>query len=92
MTAGTPATLNGLSASLADLVCWMVFYLERCSPDEMDLDIAESLQQLIADALRDLPVADRLTFLEHATNRAQASSVPDYQDFLLDLAETLGLE
>ena len=90
-TAEAPA-LDGLAASLADIVCWLVFYLQRCSSDELDLDVAESLLKLVSDALRRLPVTERLVFLEHATTRAEGSSVADYQDFLLDLAETMGLE
>ena len=84
--------LEGLPASLADIVCWLVFYLQRCDPAELDLDVADSLLTLIGDALRKLPVDERLLFLSYATSRASASSVPDYQDFLLDLAETMGLE
>ncbi|MHB8466127.1 MAG: hypothetical protein ACYDH6_17355 [Acidimicrobiales bacterium] len=87
-----PEALEGLTATLADVVCWFVFYLERCTPDELDLDVAQSLLNLATDALRTLSVPERLTFLEHASARAQESKVPEYQDFLLDLAETLGLE
>jgi len=84
--------LDGLAGALSDLVCWMVFYFQRCEDDEVDLEVADELSRVIGDALRRLPMADRLRFLEHATSRAATSTVPDYHDFLVELAETLGLE
>jgi len=55
-------------------------------------DVAEELQDVIASRLRLLPVWDRIDFLEHAARRASTSQIPDYQDFLLELAESLGIE
>jgi hypothetical protein len=86
------AGLEALPAALADIVCWMVFYLQRCSPEEVNLEVADELQRVIGDALRRLPVNDRLTFLQHASDRADVSSIDEYQGFLLELAETMGLE
>jgi hypothetical protein len=85
-------TLDGLPATLADIVCWLVFYLQRSTDDEIDETVAEELQEVIAGSLRLLPVWDRIEFLEHAARRAATSQIPDYQDFLLDLAESLGIE
>jgi hypothetical protein len=90
-TAPSPRT-DGLTATLADLVCWFVFYLERCEEDETDLEVADELSQLIAATLRAMAAADRLRFLEHAAERAATATIPDYQDFLLELAEKMGLE
>lgn len=84
--------LDPLAATLADVVCWLVFYLDSAGEDELKPDVASNLSELIADKLRELSVSDRLLFLEHAANRARASTVHDYQMFLLDMAETLGLE
>jgi hypothetical protein len=92
VTTNRKGELDELSSSLADIVCWMTFYLQRCSPDELDLDVASALLELITGSLRDLPPTDRLTFLQHAANRAHDLDEPVYQDFLLDLAETMGLE
>jgi hypothetical protein len=92
VTTTEEAGLETLPAALADIVCWLVFFLQRCSEDEVDPDVAEELQRMIGDALRKLPVADRLAFLEHAAQRASGSSVEDYHHFLIELAETLGLE
>lgn len=91
-TAKTAPGLEGLPAALADIVCWVVFFLERCSPEEVNLEVADELQRVIGDALRQLPVNDRLAFLQHATERAVGSSIDEYQEFLLELAETMGLE
>jgi hypothetical protein len=88
----TSSGLDGLPAALADIVCWMVFYLQHCQDDEVDLEVAEELSSVIASSLRRLPVSDRLLFLDHASARAAGSRVVDYQEFLLELAETLGLE
>jgi hypothetical protein len=87
-----PAELTGLTESLADIVCWIAFYLERCSADEINLQVADELHHVIAGALRRLSVSDRLAFLQHATSRGEASEVMEYQAFLLELAETMGLE
>jgi hypothetical protein len=84
--------LEGLAAALADIVCWMVFYLQRCSAEEVTLEVADDLQQVVGEALRRLPPADRLAFLEHAFGRAESSKIYEYQGFLLELAETMGLE
>ena len=95
MTAKRPATteaLGGLTGALADIVCWMAFYLHQCEDDEVDLEVADELAQVLGTALRSLPVSERLRFLEHASSRASSSTVGDYQHFLLGLAETLGLE
>ena len=95
MTAKGPAAteaLGGLTGALADIVCWMAFYLHQCEDDEVDLEVADELAQVLATALRGLPVNERLRFLEHAATRASNSTVADYQHFLLGLAETLGLE
>ena len=81
-----------MPAALADIVCWLVFFLERCTQEEVDSDVADELQAMIGDALRRLPVSDRLAFLQHASERATTSSVEDYHHFLIELAETLGLE
>ena len=86
------AGLTGVAASLADVVCWLVFYLQRSSSEEIDLEVAETLLRMVADRLRAMPPAERVAFLEHATTLAETSAVGDYQDFLLDLAETMGLE
>jgi len=90
--APVPDRLEGLSAALADVVCWMVFYLQHCEEDEVDPEIADELSAVIASSLRRLSVSERLRFLEHASARAASSRVADYQDFLLELAEALGLE
>lgn len=92
VTRNGSAKVDGLTATLADLVCWFVFYLERCEDEQTDLEIADELSQLIGTALRRMSPADRLRFLEHAAERATSSKVADYQDFLLELAEKLGLE
>ena len=95
MTARVPAptqTLEGLQGALADIVCWMAFYFHQCEDDEVDLEVADELSRVLAATLRELPVGDRLRFLEHAAERAATSSVPDYRRFLIGLAETLGLE
>ncbi len=84
--------MEGLAAALADIVCWILFYLERCEADEIDVDVAAQLSDVVAATLRRQPVADRLAFLEHAARRATSTAVADYQSFLLELAETLGLE
>ncbi|HEY2428636.1 MAG TPA: hypothetical protein VGI06_06880 [Acidimicrobiales bacterium] len=90
--APVPDRLEGLSAALADVVCWMVFYLQHCQDDEVDPEVADELSSVIASSLRRLPVHSRLLFLEHASGRAGSSGIADYQEFLLELAETLGLE
>lgn len=95
MTGTPPAptvVLDGLTGALADIVCGMAFYLHQCEDDEVDLEVAEELSTVLARTLRALPVAERLRFLDHAATRAATSTVPDYQRFLLGLAETLGLE
>ena len=84
--------LDGLTGVLADLVCWMTFYLQQCEDDEVDLEVAEELTRVLGDALRALPVTDRLRFLEHAAARSSSSKVADYRQFLIGLAESLGLE
>ena len=84
--------LEGLEAALADVVCWLVFYLQRAGEDEVDPEVATELLEVVGDALGRLPVADRLRFLHHAANRSVESSVEAYQNFLLDVAESLGLE
>jgi len=86
------AALDGLGAALADIVCWVVFFLQHADEAEVDPAVADELVRVVGGALGRLPVADRLLFLEHATARSGSSSVTDYQDFLLELAETLGLE
>ena len=88
----TTETLGGLTGALADIVCWMAFYLHQCEDDEVDLEVADELAQVLGTALQSLPVSDRLRFLEHASSRASSSTVEDYQHFLRGLAETLGLE
>jgi hypothetical protein len=88
----TTEALGGLTGALADIVCWMAFYLHQCEDDEVDLEVADELAQVLAEALRGLPVSERLRFLEHASSRASSSTVEDYQHFLRGLAETLGLE
>jgi hypothetical protein len=95
VTAERPATteaLRGLTGTLADIVCWMAFYPHQCEDDEVDLEVADELAGVLATTLRNLPVSERLRFLDHASGRASSSSVGDYQHFLLGLAETLGLE
>ncbi len=93
---GDPAApihaLDGLTGALADIVCWLVFYLQRCEDEEVDLEVADELSRVLGQALRGLGVSDRLRFLEHAATRASESTVVDYQQFLVELAETLGLE
>jgi hypothetical protein len=84
--------LDGLAGALADIVCWMAFYLDQCEDDEVDLEVADELSRVLAAVLRELPVGERLRFLEHASVRASTSTVPDYQRFLVGLAETLGIE
>ncbi len=84
--------LQGLAASLADIVCWILFYLDHCEADEIDVDVASQLSEVVAGTLRRQTVADRLAFLEHAARRATMTEVEEYQVFLLELAETLGLE
>jgi hypothetical protein len=91
-TTGAPASLSGLPATLADIVLWTVFTLQGCTDDEIDAQLSTELQNVIGDTLRGLAVSDRLTLLEHAGRRAEKSKVADYQRFLVDLAETMGLE
>jgi hypothetical protein len=86
------AALTGLTGALADIVCWLVFYLQRCEDEEVDLEVADELSRMLASALRELPVGDRLRFLDHAAARAATSTIADYQQFLVSVAETLGLE
>jgi len=90
--AAPAAGLEGLPAALADIVCWLVFYLERCDEDEVDAGVAQVLHDVVGDGLRRLPVSDRIDFLQHAAGRAASSQILDYQDFLLELAESLGIE
>jgi hypothetical protein len=84
------ARLDGLTASLAEVVCWTIFYLERAA--DTDAEVAAELVEMIGARLRDMAVADRVRFLEHAATRATTSMTPAFQDFLLELAEKLGLE
>jgi hypothetical protein len=84
--------LDGLPGTLADIVCWLVFYLQRSSEEEIDTTVAHELLDVIAASLRLLPVWDRIDFLQHAASRAATSQVTDYQEFLLELAEDLGIE
>ena len=86
------APLDGLPAALADVVCWILYYLDRCAEEEIDADVASQLSEVVAATLRRQPVEDRVAFLEHAARRATSTEVADYQGFLLELAETLGLE
>jgi len=37
-------------------------------------------------------VKDRLRFVEHAAARSSTSKVANYQEFLIGIAESLGLE
>jgi hypothetical protein len=84
--------LDGLTGVLADLVCWMAFYLQQCEDDEVDLEVAEELTRVLGDTLRAMPVTDRLRFLEHAAARSSSANVADYRQFLISLAESFGLE
>jgi hypothetical protein len=84
--------LDGLTGVLADLVCWMAFYLQQCEDDEVDLEVAEELTRVLGDTLRAMPVTDRLRFLEHAAVRSSSATVADYRQFLIGLAESFGLE
>jgi hypothetical protein len=88
----TTGALNGLPAALADIVFWTVFTLQQCTDEDIDLQISAQLQGVIASTLQGLSVDDRLALLEHAGARAESSNVPDYQQFLIGLAETFGLE
>jgi hypothetical protein len=87
-----PAALDPLTSALGDIVCWLVFYLHQCEDDEVDLEVADELSTMVGERLKTLTVGDRLRFLEHAALRANDSRVDDYQEFLMELAETLGLE
>jgi hypothetical protein len=90
--AGSRAGLEGLPAALADIVCWTVFYLQRCDDQDIDDAVAEELRDVIASALGRLAPMERVAFLQHAAERASDSKIPDYQDFLLEVAELLGIE
>jgi hypothetical protein len=89
---GLDGGLDGLPAVLADLVCWIVFFLQASEGAEVDEAVAAEVVEVIAAKLRALPVSERLLFLEHASARAATSSVLPYRDFLLEMAEALGLE
>ena len=89
----TPTTaLDGLTGALADIVCWMAFYLHECEDEEVDLEVADELTRMLGEALRRLPVKERLRFVEHAAARSATSKVANYQEFLIGIAESLGLE
>ena len=77
---------------LADLVCWIVFFLQAADGSQVDEAVAAEVVEVIAAKLRALPVSERLLFLEHASARAATSSVPPYRAFLLEMAEAFGLE
>lgn len=91
-SASSGRRLEPLAGALADIVCWLLFYLDNADEEEITPEAADGLFALIAERLERLPVGDRLLFLEHASFRAQVSTVEGYQAFLLDMAETLGLE